>query len=62
MMEDREQYWNIFLQTGSALDYLQYAGARQCSADAVERNETDSYEQPDNRDGDGIAGVSSGRL
>ncbi len=62
MMEDKEQYWNIFLQTGSAMDYLQYAGASQCSADAAERNGTDSYEQPDNRDGDGIAGIPGGRL
>lgn len=62
MSEDREQYWNTFLRTGSAMDYLQYVSARQCAADEAERNRTDSYEQPDNRDGDGFTGVSGGRV
>lgn len=62
MSEDREQYWNTFLKTGSAIDYLQYVSARQCTADEEERSGTDSYEQSGNRDGDGFAGISSGRL
>lgn len=61
---EKDDYWNVFLKTGSAMDYLQYAVAKEseCKSLTTERNSSSQYGEPDNSYGDGITGSTSGRL